>query len=369
MATWPTKGTPGVRCTASEKASALRQPVGQVRAQAGQLLRLDPQVRLLDVAGHEAELLRLRARDVQALQEERAALGRREDLEDLLRLVVADRLRPHDGHDLFEAPVVRGLGQDLLAQEPGGAREQHPEPRTAAARAQEGARLALQALDAGLHFLLGQMRELAELEGDVAVHDAHHLLGQVLDGGVAHGRARHLRRARPERVQAAQGALDQALAPRELEDAAAQELGDHLDRMLVPVRMHEQLVGLDASRQLVAGPPVDARDVARGRDVVGGIGRDLRGRRALRARALRARSRRSLRLPIRPGHRAGARRGRRGTGFGHGRHALSRCPRFYHPAAEVSGRGRAGTAPARPRARAPARTARRTRPSPARAVP
>jgi hypothetical protein len=174
--------------------------VGQVRPQAGQLLRFDAQIRLLDVARDETELLHLGRREVQPLEEERAALGRREDLEDLLRLVVADGLRPHDGDDLLDAAIVGGLGEDLLAQESGGTREQHAQPRAAAARAQERARLALEPLDAGLHFLLAQMRELAELEGDVAVHDTHHLLGQVLDGGIAHGRARHLRRAFTERV-------------------------------------------------------------------------------------------------------------------------------------------------------------------------
>jgi hypothetical protein len=304
--------------------------MGDDGTQVGQLLRVDPQVRLLDVAGHEAELLRLRPRDVQALQEERAALGRSEDLHDLLRLVVADGFRPHDGHDLFDAAVVRGLGEDLLAQEAGGAREEHPETRTAAARAQEGARLTLQPLDAGLHFLLGQMRELAELEGDVPVHDTHHLPGPALDGGVAHGRARHLRRAFTERVQAAQRALDQALAPRELEDAAAQELGDHLDRMLVSVRMHEQLVGLDGSRQLVARPAVDARDVARG-DVVGGIGRDL----AARAAFLRRPSRAEPPEPSSPVARGTARRAARSPWIGS---AMDVTP-FEVPAILPPGRG------------------------------
>ena len=58
----------------------------------------------------------------------------RQHLHDLLRLAVADRLRPHHRHHLLDVAVVRGLGQDLLAQEAGGAGEQHVQARVAAAR-------------------------------------------------------------------------------------------------------------------------------------------------------------------------------------------------------------------------------------------
>ena len=65
-------------------------------------------------------------------------------LHDLLRLAVADRLRAHDRHDLLDVRVRRGLGQDLLAHEAGGAGQQHPEPRALAERRELGPRLLLQ---------------------------------------------------------------------------------------------------------------------------------------------------------------------------------------------------------------------------------
>ena len=198
------------------------------------------------------------------------ALRRLEDLHDLLRLRVADRLRPHHRHDLLDAPVARGLGEDLLAHEAGGAREQHLQARVAAPRAQRGGGVALQALHARLHLLLAQVGGLAELEV--------RRRGPSPRGGAWPGPRRSGRPATaaaisasvpPTAFTAADARVHGLLAAGELDQPAGHELRAHLDRMEVAVGVDEQLVGVDRPRQLGAGALVDARDVAGRRGIAG----------------------------------------------------------------------------------------------------
>jgi hypothetical protein len=80
-------------------------------------------------------------------------------------------------------------------------------------------------------------------------------------------RSRAPREQRPDRVERAQPVADRALAAGELDHAVRQERCGHLDRVVVAVRVHQQLVGVDGARELLARPAGDARDVAPGRRV------------------------------------------------------------------------------------------------------
>ena len=122
------------------------------------------------------------AGEVQALQEKRAPLRRREDLQDLLRLVVADRLGPDDRHHLLDAPVARRLGEDLLAHEARGAGEKDPEPGIAPPGGEPRPGLLLERVDARLDFLFREVGRLPELEGERPGRDPHELLGLAAPG-------------------------------------------------------------------------------------------------------------------------------------------------------------------------------------------
>ena len=187
----------------------------------------------------------------------------RQDLHHLLRLRIADRLRAHHGHDLLDAPVARGLGEDLLAHEAGGAGQQHLQARVAPARAQRGGGVALQALHARSHLLLAQVGGLAVLEVRAAAHHPQEPLGPRLEVGPAGDRGRHLRQLAAHRVHPADARVHRALAAGELDQPAGHELRADLHRMEVAVGVDEQLVGVDRPRQLGAGALVDPRDVAR----------------------------------------------------------------------------------------------------------
>ena len=75
------------------------------------------------------------------------ALLRRQDLQDLLRLRVADRLGPDDADDALDPPVARGLEENLLAEKARRARQEDLELRAAAAGPEKRAGVALELLD------------------------------------------------------------------------------------------------------------------------------------------------------------------------------------------------------------------------------
>ena len=134
--------------------------------------------------------------DAEARQEEPAPLGGREDPDDLLRLRVADRLRPDDRDDLGDPPVGGGLREDLLPEEAGRAGQEDAQPRAPAPRLQRGAGIGPEAGDACLQLPLGEVGRLAELEEDLPVDDADQLLRAALDRLASRSGGRALRRAR-----------------------------------------------------------------------------------------------------------------------------------------------------------------------------
>ena len=112
------------------------------------------------------------------------------------------------------------------------------------------------------------MDRLAELEIVVPPHDAEQLARAPLHRVAAEDGPRRPGGRGADEVDRPQALMDQVLFLRELEDAAGRELRRHLQRMVIAVRVHEQLVGIDLARNLLSGQPADAGDVARGCGVV-----------------------------------------------------------------------------------------------------
>src|SRR5438093_7951850 len=106
------------------------------------------------------------------------------------------------------------------------------------------------------------MGRLAELEIVVPPHDAEQLARAPLHRVAAEDGPRRPGGGGADEVDRPQALMDQVLFLRELEDAAGRALRRHLQRMVVAVSVDEQLAGVDLARDLPAGEPADAGDVA-----------------------------------------------------------------------------------------------------------
>ena len=96
----------------------------------------------------------------------------------------------------------------------------------------------------------------------VAADDAEELPHSTLHAVAAEEGARGAGRGGADEVHRAQALVDEVLLLGEPEDPAGRELRRHLQRMVIEVRVHEQLVGIDLARNLLSGQPADAGDVA-----------------------------------------------------------------------------------------------------------
>ena len=110
---------------------------------------------------------------------------------------------------------------------------------------------------------LGEMRGLAELEEDVPVRDPDEALRALFHGLAAHGRADRLGELDSEEVHFPQAVLHGVLVAGPLDQAAREVLGRDVDRVLVAVRVDEQVVRVDRPQDLLAGRKAHFRDVAR----------------------------------------------------------------------------------------------------------
>ena len=246
--------------------------VGELLAQPLELARLDPEVRLLDVALDEAEARGRLARQVEPLQQQHATLARGQDLHDLPGLAVADRLRAHDRDDLLQVGVGCGLGQELLAHEAGGPRQQHLEARALAERRELGARQLLQLRDARLDLPLRQLRRLSELEDVVAPRHSEQALHAPFVLRVPGELPHRAPEPRAEPLDPLESLLDQVLVARDVDQPAREELRGDLHRMVVAVRVDQQLGRLDGVALGLAALTVHLHDVLPGRHVDDGLG-------------------------------------------------------------------------------------------------
>ena len=205
----------------------------------------------------------------QTPQEGRSPLLRRPAPKGDLRLRVSDRLGTQHRNDLLDPGVAGGLGEDLLAEEARGSRQEDAEPGPPAERGQGLARLVLEAADAVPDLPLGKMRGLPEPEVDVLLDHAHELLREPAHGPGARGRAEGLAHPRAEGVRGAHPRAHSLLVARETDQPPGHELDGDLDGVLVAVSVDEELVGPDGLPDLLPAGHPDASDVARGRDVGG----------------------------------------------------------------------------------------------------
>ena len=186
---------------------------------------------------------------------------------------------------------LAACARNSLPRKPVAPGQEDVQPRASAARAQEGAGVLLELLDARLDLLLGEMRGLAELEEDVPVRHADEALRAPFHGLAARGRADRLGELDPEEVHLPQAVLDGVLVAGPLDQAAREVLGRDVDRILVAMGMDEQVVRVDRPEDLLAGREAHLRDVAGRRALPQHFAlgvdrrRDLARRSSLRTRA------------------------------------------------------------------------------------
>ena len=266
MATWPTKAAPALCCTASEKAErvpaaehvgAERVLVGVVEGDAGRAVDDVGQRSAAGAPSSSGSIPRsgfsmspatkrnffaCGARDVQPLQEERAALGRREDLAGppsscgrgwspaARRRTISSMRRSSAAWERISLPR-----KPVAPVSSTRSRGRRPRARSRVAR------LALQPLDARLHFLLGQVRELAELEVRRRGSRPPSPSWPGARRRVAHGRAPPSRRRTfTERVQAAQRASTRRSRPVSWRTRLPRNWAITSTGWLVAVCVHEQ---------------------------------------------------------------------------------------------------------------------------------